>query len=136
MKPNQLEVVSLASLSRAKMSVCLPTGSGKSLCYALLPLVFDKLTRDHRKPQRTSSFIVVVSPLIALMKDQVDNFKKKGIRSVYDSSTDEEAKLSVLSGEFQLFYISPEMLITDCQWRNILESSFSAASTYPNYTFT
>ena len=83
--------------------VLIPTGSGKSLCYALLPLVFDKLTRDHRKPQWTNSFIVVVSPLIALMKDQVDNFKKKGIRSVYDSSTDEEAKLSVLSEEFQLF---------------------------------
>ena len=78
---------------------------GKSLCYALLPLVFNKLTRDHRKPQRTSSFIVVISPLIALMKDQVDNFKKKGLRSVYDNSTDEEAKLSVLSGEFQLFFI-------------------------------
>ena len=40
LKPNQLEVVRLASLSQAKMSVCLPTGSGKSLCYALLPLVF------------------------------------------------------------------------------------------------
>ena len=73
--------------------------AGKSLCYALLPLVFDKLTREHRNPQRTSSFIVVVSPFIALMKDQVDNFKKV-IRSVYVSSTDEEAKLSVLSGEF------------------------------------
>ena len=42
---------------------------------------------------------------------------------MYDSSTDEEAKLSVLPGEFQLF-LYPEMLITDHQWRNILESSF------------
>ena len=90
------------------MSLC------KSLCYALLPRVFDKLTHDHCKPQRNSSFIVVVSPFIALMRDQVDNFKKKGITSVYVSSTDEEAKLSVLSGEFQLVF-SSETLITDQQ---------------------
>ena len=112
-KPKQLEVVS-KFVSGKDASVCLPTGSSKSLCYVLLPLVFDKLTRDHRKPQRTSSFIVVISPLIALIKDQVDNFKLKGIRSVY-SSTDEEAKLSVLSEEFQFIIISPEMLITDRQ---------------------
>ena len=123
LKPKQLEVLS-EFVSGKDVFVCLPTGSGKSLCYALLPLVFDKLTRDHHKPQQTSSFIVVVSPLIALMKDQVDSFKKKGIRSVYVSPTDEEAKLSVLSGEFQLVYISPETLITDRQWRKILESSF------------
>ena len=64
-------------MSGKDASVCLPTGSGKSLCNVLLPLVFNKLTCDHRKPQWTSSFIVVVSPLIALMRDQVDNFKKK-----------------------------------------------------------
>ena len=74
LKPKQLEVVS-EFVSGKDASVCLPTGSGKSLYYALLPLVFDKLTCDHRKPQQTSSFIVVVSPLIALIKDQVDNFK-------------------------------------------------------------
>ena len=78
LKPKQLEVVS-EFVSGKDASVRLPTGSGKSLCNVLLPLVFDKLTCDHRKPQWTSSFIVVaiVSPLIALMRDQVDNFKKK-----------------------------------------------------------
>ena len=96
LKPKQLKVVSDFVSGKDVFVWCLPTGSAPvSHCAK----VFDKLTRDHRKPQRTSSFIVVVSPLIALMKDQVDN-KKKGVRSVYVSSTDEEAKLSVLSGEF------------------------------------
>ena len=54
LKPKQLEVMS-EFVSGKDVFVCLPTGSDKSLCYALLPLVFDKLTRDHRKPQRTSS---------------------------------------------------------------------------------
>ena len=74
LKPKQLEVVS-EFMSGKDASVCLPTGCGKSLCNVLLPMVFDKLTRAHRKPQQTSYFIVVVSPLIALIKDQVDNFK-------------------------------------------------------------
>ena len=45
--------------------ISLPTGSGKSLCYAVLPYAFDDLY--HRE----GSIVVVVSPLIALMKDQV-----------------------------------------------------------------
>ena len=47
--------------------VCLPTGYGKSLCYSCLPLVFDKL--NYHKV--ATSIIIVVSPLMALMKDQI-----------------------------------------------------------------
>ena len=48
--------------------VSLPTGSGKSLCYGVLPVLFDRLQRsDHR------AIVVVVSPLISLMKDQTFN---------------------------------------------------------------
>ena len=45
--------------------ICLPTGSGKSLCFSVLPYAFDYL---HK---RVGSIVIVVSPLIALMKDQV-----------------------------------------------------------------
>ena len=48
--------------------VCLPMGSGKSLCYCLLPKVFDNLKLCTHTD---SSIVVVVSPLISLMKDQV-----------------------------------------------------------------
>ena len=57
--------------------VPLPTGSGKSVCYACLPLVFDLLRsqEDHR------SIVVVVAPLSALMQDQVASFQARGLTS-------------------------------------------------------
>ena len=48
--------------------VSLPTGSGKSLCYGVLPVLFDRLQRSDRR-----AIVVVVSPLISLMKDQTFN---------------------------------------------------------------
>ena len=57
--------------------VSLPTGSGKSLCSAVLPRIFDVL-RHHQ-----ASLAIVVSSLIALMKDQVGIYTKKGLNAVY-----------------------------------------------------
>ena len=64
--------------------VSLPTGSGKSLCYSLLPLVFDKLRNVDGK-----SVVVVVSPLIALMKDQVRAASERNVRAVYAGEADD-----------------------------------------------
>ena len=56
--------------------VALPTGFGKSLCYGCLPGVFTKLFKKDK------SIAIVVSPLTALMQDQVDVFKRKGLSAV------------------------------------------------------
>ena len=64
--------------------ISLPTGSGKSLCYGCLPLVFDHLRRNGEK-----AVVVVISPLRALMLDQARSFSSKGVESVY--VTDGEA---------------------------------------------
>ena len=61
--------------------VSLPTGYGKSLCYALLTSIFDKKRRLTEK----ESIAMIVSPLIALMKDQSSSFTEKGIVSGYVS---------------------------------------------------
>ena len=53
-------------LSGKDVFVMLPTGSGKSLCYSALPILFDKI--EHR----SGHIVLVVSPLVALMKDQVN----------------------------------------------------------------
>ena len=58
--------------------VSLPTGSGKSLCYGCLPLVYDSLCGNGNK-----SIVIVVSPLKALMQDQVRAFCAKGLESAY-----------------------------------------------------
>jgi ATP-dependent DNA helicase RecQ len=60
--------------------VCLPTGFGKSLCFQALPFLF-----DHRCASRRNC-VIVFSPLVALMADQVKNLKKKGVQAVVISS--------------------------------------------------
>ena len=66
------------------MFASLPTGSGKSLCYAALSYAFDYL-RDWGLSQQQgfSSIVVVVSPLPALMIDQVGLFEKRGLKAAF-----------------------------------------------------
>jgi ATP-dependent DNA helicase RecQ len=80
--------------------VVMPTGGGKSLCYQLPALMLEGVT-------------IVVSPLIALMKDQVDALERRGISAVLINSTlspaEQQARIARLaSGEFKLVYIAPE----------------------------
>lgn len=82
--------------------VLMPTGGGKSLCYQIPMLCRDGLG-------------VVISPLIALMQDQVQALQNKGIRAVFLNSTLSEKKLfqteqQILNGEVDILYISPERL--------------------------
>lgn len=80
--------------------VIMPTGGGKSLCYQLPALVFDGVT-------------IVVSPLIALMKDQVDGLNKIGIPASFINSTlslfETQDRLEKMkAGDYKLVYIAPE----------------------------
>ena len=72
--------------------VCLPTGSGKSLCYTILRSVCNALRNS------TSSIVVVVSPLIALMKDQVHAMTEREMSAVYVGDCNEEEIDSVCAG--------------------------------------
>lgn len=82
-----------------------PTGMGKSLCYQLPALILDGI-------------VVVISPLIALMKDQVDNLNKKNINSAYLNSTISQKKYNqikddCIKGKYKILYISPEGLMKE-----------------------
>ncbi|MFH0836595.1 MAG: ATP-dependent DNA helicase RecQ, partial [Candidatus Aenigmatarchaeota archaeon] len=82
--------------------VLMPTGSGKSLCYQLPAIMKDGIT-------------IVISPLIALMKDQVDGLRANGIgASCINSSLSikeiEDAKIKLLENKDKLLYIAPERL--------------------------
>ena len=101
------------------MFVNLPIGSGKSLCYFVLPLAFNCLRHCDTNPK---SIALVVSPLIALMKDQVKTLQQRGVRSVYVGDADEEAREQIHNGEFQLLFISPEAVLTNPEWRDMLQS--------------
>ena len=85
------------------MFVTLPTGYGKSFCFGCLPVVFRQLLC---KP----AIVLVVSPLLALMADQVRTYNDKGVTAAIASS---ETKERVLRGDFELVYITPEQLLKD-----------------------
>jgi len=102
-RPLQQEIVT--GLLRGRNTfVLMPTGGGKSLCYQLPALLLPGLT-------------VVVSPLIALMKDQVDSLREAGIAATFINSTLDGMEIdrrrrSVLDGETKLLYVAPERLLT------------------------
>ena len=110
-KPGQLQVIRQA-MSGTHAVLLAPTGNGKSLCYQLPALLKPGLT-------------LVVSPLIALMKDQVDGLRLNGIEAEYLNSllTPDErqvVKSKVVSGRTKLLYVSPERLISSDGLRNAL----------------
>ncbi|MHC5101502.1 MAG: DNA helicase RecQ, partial [Planctomycetota bacterium] len=101
-----LQKEAMASLNRGQDCILvLPTGGGKSLCYQAPAMVMDGLT-------------VVVSPLISLMKDQVDALVECGVSAMrLDSSMSADEQTEVLDtirqGAVKLLYLSPERLLTD-----------------------
>jgi ATP-dependent DNA helicase RecQ len=100
-RPGQAEVIE-AVLSGAPVLAVMPTGSGKSMCYQLPAQVQGGLT-------------IVVSPLIALMRDQVQQMRTLGIaaatlNSISSDAETESAWQSLHSGELRLLFLSPERL--------------------------
>lgn len=108
---NQARIIE-SILKKKNNLVLMPTGGGKSLCYQVPALVFHGTT-------------LVISPLIALMKDQVDALKDKGVEAAYLNSTlslaeqrDIEAQL--ITGHIKLLYVSPERMALG-RFQNILK---------------
>jgi ATP-dependent DNA helicase RecQ len=103
-RPLQREIMHDALAGR-DLFVLMPTGGGKSLCFQLPALMRDGLT-------------IVVSPLIALMKDQVDALQTSGVPATYLNSTldREEAKArwrGLHRGQYRMLYVAPERLMLD-----------------------
>jgi ATP-dependent DNA helicase RecQ len=102
-RPLQREIIENVLARRDTLAV-MPTGGGKSLCYQIPALLFDGLT-------------VVVSPLIALMKDQVEQLRAAGVPALFLNSSlqPEEYQYNVeqvRAGAVKLLYVAPETLLT------------------------
>ena len=102
-RQGQEEVIH-ATLNRQDSLVIMATGNGKSLCYQIPALCFGGLT-------------LVISPLISLMKDQVDQLIANGIsadflNSSQDYATQEQIENKAIAGEICLLYLSPEKVLT------------------------
>ncbi len=101
-RPGQQHIIEQA-LQNRDMLVVMPTGGGKSLCFQLPALLKSGVT-------------VVVSPLIALMQDQVDSLRDNGIGATFLNSTLSAAELrsretAILEGRIKLLYVAPERLL-------------------------
>jgi len=118
--PEQLEAVK-EFVKGKDVFVSTPTGSGKSLCYGSLPFVFDLLSSGGSQ----RSIVIVVSPLKALMLDQVQVFTAKGVSCAYVGAQDDCGDLldRVVKGEFSLVFMSPESLVSGCRWREMFRSA-------------
>jgi len=109
-RPGQCEVVLRLMAGRPVLAI-FPTGGGKSLCYQLPALAIDGLT-------------LVISPLIALMRDQVDSLVDRGIAAArLDSTLDADEEISLMArldaGEIKLLYIAPERFANDRFRKNL-----------------
>jgi superfamily II DNA helicase RecQ len=96
--------------------VIFPTGGGKSLCYQVPALCFEEEDKlNNVRSEAEHGITLVVSPLIALMKDQVDGLVKRGIRAAaMDSSKSREEYIQICEGlrrgDIKLLYCAPEKL--------------------------
>jgi ATP-dependent DNA helicase RecQ len=109
---NQQEIIENV-LAKKDSIVLMPTGGGKSLCYQIPALLFDGVT-------------IVVSPLIALMKDQVDALKLNGIPAAFLNSTQstfEQSAIiqSIQNRQLKLLYVAPERLLGQNNFLNYLK---------------
>jgi len=101
-RPGQRQIIEEA-LQNRDLLIIMPTGGGKSLCFQLPALLKPGLT-------------VVVSPLIALMQDQVDGLQDNGIGATFLNSslswdTVRSREVAILSGKIKLLYVAPERLL-------------------------
>ncbi|MEN9000828.1 MAG: RecQ family ATP-dependent DNA helicase, partial [Flavobacteriales bacterium] len=92
-------------LSKKNSLALLPTGGGKSICYQVPGMV-------------NEGICIVVSPLIALMKDQVQNLKKRGIKAIAIFSGMNKREIDIaldncVYGDIKFLYVSPERMLTD-----------------------
>jgi RecQ family ATP-dependent DNA helicase len=102
--------------------VNLPTGSGKSLIFQSFPLVVDYLRGNCPKEH---SIVVVVSPLVSLMKDQVNYLQSKGMNAAFlgEEQLDESLKEGVEKGQYQIVYGSPETFLAVTRWCKMLSNT-------------
>lgn len=115
-RKGQEEVIH-AALNGQDALVVMATGNGKSLCYQIPALCFDGLT-------------LVISPLISLMKDQVDQLQANGIEADFLNSSQtleqqQQVQNKLISGQLKLLYVSPEKVMTNSFFQLISYSKVS-----------
>ena len=134
LKPKQMEAI-IAFVEGRDVFVSLPTGYGKSIIYALLPLIFDSLKGNLIFCELytsifvfytdcSGSLVVCISPLISIMMDQRAKFTTLGLKTEYVGAAQEDPGVirQVLAGNVQLLFMSPESILNNKHFRGMLLS--------------
>ena len=128
-RPLQEDIIN-SVLQKKDTLALLPTGGGKSLCFQVPAIAQEGIC-------------IVISPLIALMKDQTENLKKRGVRAVAVTSGMHKKEIDIaldncIYGNYKLLYLSPERLESDITIERIdrkstrLNSSHNVPSRMPS----
>ena len=123
-KPLQKQIID-SVLTNNDIIALLPTGGGKSICYQIPALMKE-------------GFVLVISPLIALMEDQVNGLKSIGIKSMYFESNPNSMSLShqldnAIYGNYKVVYVSPERFSNQFFIEQIKNASISLIAVYESH---
>ena len=124
-RPNQLEIIETV-LENKDCLALLPTSGGKSVCFQVPALI-------------KKGICIVISPLIALMQDQVESLKEKGIKAIALTNIDSRSELdrildNCVFGNYKFLYISPERLENNLVQERI-KAMAVAEKTISNYSW-
>ena len=115
---HQEEALRFVFESKSDVFVNLPTGFGKSVVFQALPIVYSCV-----EPTRDKNIVIVVSPLINLMKDQVSRLTSLGISAISVSDISSESDIrAVERGTYSIVYGSPESWLGETRWRKMLSN--------------
>lgn len=127
LKPEQSRALELVFQGK-DVFIWFPTGFGKSVCYQAVPFMFDfKLGRNYVSNPVDRSVVIVVSPLVSLMVDQVNNLRSTGVGAAILSGGQFDKHEELLAserdieqGKFSLLFGAPESIVGVERWRQLL----------------
>ena len=112
--------------------VWLPTGYGKLICYQCLPFLFDYKFGKVDLPPLNQSVVIVISPLVSLMMDQVAKLRERGVKAATLGGNSAAAGMDIKllacekdinNGAYKLLFSAPEAVVVSERWRQLLLSS-------------
>ena len=117
LKPQQVAAITNFLLRRDVFAV-LPTGYGKSLIFQIIPNICSRMAAcGFNYPSKP--ILLVISPLVSLIKSHIQELNDHGISCVW-LSDDDANENAILNGEFSIVFTSPEAIIKNKKWREML----------------